>query len=324
MSPYAPLEGVNVLTAPGLANWRLTLMCMPKRTCRLRFERWWISLIAVMAFVLVPTLIPAETKGQTGSFDGSDLRLRPVEPIPTRLRRTYGGRVYMSFPNYDVILYGAPEDISGLTRGTENEWVSRMDKESINRIFAGGTVIGRNAQGLRWDGSGFLLHPAYPQEDVTRHRYPNRIVGEPQQQWPAVASDLPVSPHKQPFKVEPIVTHREPSVEGQASSAQDVAIRFLTAPWVVNEPLSPTEVISTEPIRIPQTTTTAAPYAYEGATQFLPAPWMVAPAAAPALGEKKKSERPDAVSASPTATTFEPSSRYGFSPTLPARSLPVR
>ena len=85
-----------------------------------------------------------------------------------RPRITYGGRIFLSFPNYDVFLGGAP---------------TRLEDLATGQGVQGPRVIYRNNQGMRFDGNEFFLHPAYPVEQITKYRYFNRVVGEPGATW---------------------------------------------------------------------------------------------------------------------------------------------
>ncbi len=88
----------------------------------------------------------------------------PVGPQDvSQVHITYGGRIYLSFPNYDVYLSGGPQTLGDLATG---------DGATDARL------IYRNDQGMRWDGNEFFLHPAYPVEQFTRQRYINRPIGE--------------------------------------------------------------------------------------------------------------------------------------------------
>jgi hypothetical protein len=87
----------------------------------------------------------------------------------TRPRITYGGRIYLAFPNYDVFLGGAP---------------TRLEDLATGQGVADARVIYRNEQGMRWDGNEFFLHPAYPVEQITKYRIYNRVVGEGVTAWP--------------------------------------------------------------------------------------------------------------------------------------------
>jgi hypothetical protein len=78
-------------------------------------------------------------------------------------------RTYLSFPNYDVFLSGAPTTLSDLATGAGVEE---------------GRVIYRNDRGMRWDGNEFFLHPAYPVEEITQFRYINRLINQRPQTWP--------------------------------------------------------------------------------------------------------------------------------------------
>jgi hypothetical protein len=91
-----------------------------------------------------------------------------------RVRITYGGRVYLSMPNYDIFLRGAPTTLGDLATGG----LANSNGVSDAR------VIYRNDRGMRFDGNEFFLHPAYPIEQITRYRYINRVVGERNNTWP--------------------------------------------------------------------------------------------------------------------------------------------
>lgn len=245
-------------------------------------------------FMLV-SVQPTVAQGQRRSYYGCcppPIQLRQVEPAPSRIRRTYGGRVYYSFPNYDVVVSGAPGSLdeliqgyaAGVIPGPVTGGIPANVAERIQRR-EGGAVIVKNAEGMRWDGSDFFLHPAYPLEYVTRYQYTNRIVGEPQRQWPEDPRSRPDDQRlfPAPAPSEPTVTQLQPA-----------------------GPTAPTTV----------------PY-QEFTTQFLPAPWVVAPTLRPSAEPTRSEKPPEPPSATSSTSTTTTTSAYKTQPqvkTEPATS----
>jgi hypothetical protein len=92
-------------------------------------------------------------------------------PVCARYYVTYEGRVFVSFPNYDIALSGTPSSPNQFPRPSS----------------AGPPrVIFKDERGMYWDGGTYFVHPAYRQDLVTRHYYSQRIVGSPHAQWPPV------------------------------------------------------------------------------------------------------------------------------------------
>jgi hypothetical protein len=199
----------------------------PKNTTRIRRSRIKSCRTTLSVGVAVLILFAAVTQGQTRSYYGCcqpPIQLRRMEPPPTRVRLTYGGRVYFSFPNYDVMVSGAPRNVTELIQGTGT---------------GGPTVISKNAEGMRWDGTGYFLHPAYPSEYVTRYHYKDRIVGEPRKQWPETKGRRPVDQRGRLSQAPPTVTQTQsgPTAPTYTVPDQNTTMRFLPAPWVVVPPV---------------------------------------------------------------------------------------
>lgn len=243
------------------------------KSCRIKLSCGVVVLVALTAGQPA-----AVTQGQTRSYYGccpQPIQLRQVEPAPSRVRMTYGGRIYYAFPNYDVVLSGAPRNVTELIQGTEV-----LTQETGTRQA---TVVFKNDEGMRWDGTDFFLHPAYPIEYVTRYHYADRIVGKPQQQWPEPPDRRPVDPRDRlaPAPSVPTVTQVQPG------------------------PVAPTYV----------------PYQYT-TMRFLPAPWVVAPVEKPSVEPtppEKTPESPSAKESSPTAAT---TSGYEIQQKINAAAVP--
>ncbi len=239
-----------------------------------RFGRWPVEPVLCALFVALMAGQPLSAlRGQTGSYYGCcapPIQLRQDAPTPSRVRITYGGRVYLSFPNYDVLVSPAPGDLEELIQGDS----SRIPP----------TVISKNDEGMRWDGGGFFLHPAYPLEDVTRYHYRNRIVGQLEKQWPEPVSREPADARDRisPAPSVPTVAGMQPELPPYIAPYEGTPTQFLPAPWVVAPPVEP------EPEPTPTERGLESPY--EGiATQFLPAPWAVAGSVKP-LSESARAE----------------------------------
>lgn len=91
------------------------------------------------------------------------------------VRITYGGRVYLSLPNYDVALTGTP----GLPGQPADDRAR---------------VIFRNGEGMYWDGDRFFVHPDYHYELVTRQYYSQHFISEQPGQWPPTGEMVTVEP----------------------------------------------------------------------------------------------------------------------------------
>jgi hypothetical protein len=94
-----------------------------------------------------------------------------------QLHITYEGRVFMSFPNYDIALSGTPS-LPGQTTIVSGQTGQNIDSEA--------RVIFRNNHGMYWDGRNLFLHPAFRYDLVTRNYYAQQYVDQPQDEWPPV------------------------------------------------------------------------------------------------------------------------------------------
>ncbi|MCP4192059.1 MAG: hypothetical protein GY768_15715 [Planctomycetaceae bacterium] len=81
-----------------------------------------------------------------------------------RLIRTYGGDLYIRFPNYDIRLQGAG---------------SRQFDVNPYRTL-GAPVVFRNNQGMFWNGAAGFISPNYPCYLVTKNRYALLSVNTPE------------------------------------------------------------------------------------------------------------------------------------------------
>jgi hypothetical protein len=187
----------------------------------------------VLVLLLLISVVPAAAQ-QTKCY------VPPCVPNtgPAKLNITYGGRIYYSFPRYDVYLSGAPQNVFDRTTGGGNLRSS---------------VIVNNGQGLRWDGFSYFDHPAYHQELVTRYYYANRVIGQP--------------------SVPPITMRVTPKVRGVVSPTRTVpqptatTITYLPAVPLVTVPV-PQEL---PPLRRPVPSPGVTQYGTEIPSQGIPA-----------------------------------------------------
>ncbi|MDG2383631.1 MAG: hypothetical protein P8N76_18305 [Pirellulaceae bacterium] len=81
-----------------------------------------------------------------------------------RLIRTYGGDLYVRFPNYDIHFQGVASNQYGV-----NPYRT-----------LGAPVVFRNNQGMFWNGAAGFISPNYPCYLVTKNRYALLSVGSPE------------------------------------------------------------------------------------------------------------------------------------------------
>ena len=190
-----------------------------------------VSLLPVIAVSLPLATVP--TVGQTTSSADQSVLAAPSGP-----HVTYDGRIFLSFPNYDIWLSRGPQAVGDLFTGLGN---------------GNGQLIFKNSQGMRWDGENYFWHPAYRIDLVTRNYYQNRVSGGPSGLvWPP--SYVPTSKwaegiagqYEWPGGLPSGSRFKVPAAEGLAERVP--AESYTLQPWVILPPGEPTFAA---PARVP-------------------------------------------------------------------------
>jgi hypothetical protein len=112
-----------------------------------------------------------------------------------RAKLTYGGSIVFEFPNYDFVIGGTPQ-----FAGQGNGAMRTSADPDADRDLTPSRIIMKNDQGYWWDGSNYFRSPYYHDDAFAHYNYLQRIVGRPDQQWPALPprTDLPLPPRPLP------------------------------------------------------------------------------------------------------------------------------
>jgi len=190
-------------------------------------NRWASTLLA--SFLLVASTLAVAPRATCGQRpDGLNRRSNSSPSSRNGRRRgpriTYGGAVYYSFPNYDIVLSGLPGDApagGGFLQGAP----ANLDQLILGAGQQSGVIV-KNSRGMRWNGADLLMHPAHSYQRVTQYYAWNRDIGEFRPS--ADANELSPKPRPTPTTA--------PRTANRNTALATTDLGFIAQPWVVVDP----------------------------------------------------------------------------------------